>query len=103
MVIEIKITDTIEFFHMDALSAVPIRINTDLHPLKFASALYCIVANHLSNRRQKSTVKVLFWNFVCAMVKPTISEQAIQLRFNRRVHNPLMISVGFVEHTASKP
>ena len=37
------------------------------------------------------------------MAKTTISGQAIQLQFNRRVHNPLMIIAGIVEPTAPQP
>ena len=37
------------------------------------------------------------------MAKTTFSEQTIQLRFNRRVDNPLMIIAGIVEHTAPQP
>ena len=104
MVIENQIADTIGFFHMDALSAaVPMRIDTDLQLTLFASALYRIFANRIGNGHQKTTAKVLFRDFICATARITILDQSIQVRFNRRAHNPLLINAGFGDQAVPIP
>ena len=98
MVIENQIAETIDFFHIDALSAaVPMRINTDLQLTFMASGLYRLLANRIGNGQKSARARTLFRSFIDATATVTISEHAVRVRFGRRAHNPMMNNAGFAD------
>ena len=95
---EKRIAETIDFFHMDALSAaVPMRINTDLQLTLMASGLYRLLANRIGNAQRSARVRTLFRSFIDATATVTVSERAVRVRFARRAHNPMMVNAGFAD------
>ena len=104
MVIENQIAETIDFFHMDALSAaVPMRINTDLQLTLMASGLYRLLANRIANGQAIARARTLFRNFIDATANVTISDHTVRVRFGRRAHNPMMINAGFADQVTAPP
>ena len=104
MVVENRIAEAIDFFHMDALSAaVPMRIDTDLQLTLISSTLYRLLANHVGNGHQICRARTLFRDFVDATASVTISGRLIRVLFGRRAHNPLMIHVGFGDVETTVP
>ena len=98
MVIENQIAETIDFFHMDALSAaVPMRINTDLQLTLMASGLYRLLADRIGNGQGSARARTLFRSFIDATATVTVSEHAVRVRFARRAHNPMMVNAGFAD------
>ena len=98
MVIENQIAETIDFFHMDALSAaIPMRINTDLQLTLMASGLYRILANRIENGQQAARARTLFRNFIDATANVTVSKHAIRVRFGRRASNSMLVKAGFAD------
>lgn len=85
MLIENQIADAIHFFHMDALSSVPRKVDWDLQVTLMASSLYRIRAH----------AATLFHKFVEAVARVTIEEKRIVVRLHRRAHNPFLIKAGF--------
>lgn len=96
MIIENQIEDSIDFFHMDALSsAVAMKINLDVQLTVMASSLYRLLAKKIANGYDKAKSAHLFRDFIDATAQLSITEQEIIVQFQKRAHNPLLIAAGF--------
>lgn len=96
MLIENNIADGIDFFHMDALSsAVAMKVNCDLQLTLMASSLYRLLATRLGNGYEKVKARHLFADFVDAAALIRIGTQDIEVRFQKRAHNPYLLAAGF--------
>lgn len=96
MIIENNIADGIDFFHMDALSsAVAMKVDCDLQLTLMASSLYRLLAAQIGNGYQTAKSRHIFRDFIDATALVTIDEQHIQIKFQKRAHNPYLIAAGF--------
>ena len=104
MIIENGIEDSIDFFHMDALSsAVAMKVNLDVQLTLMASSLYRLIALKIANRYQKAKSRHLFRDFIDATANITINEKEVLVKFQKRAHNPLLIAAGFDEIEVKVP
>jgi predicted nucleic acid-binding protein len=104
MIIENRIADGIDFFHMDALSsAVAMKVNCDLQLTLMASSLYRLLASEIGNGYRTATSRHLFRDFVEATAQISISETEIRVQFQKRAHNPLLLAAGFQNKEVSIP
>ena len=98
MVIENSIADGIDFFHIDALSsAVAMKVNCDLQLTLMASSLYRLLGALIGNGYQHAKSRHLFRDFVEATAQVEITTDTIEVRFQKRAHNPLLLAAGFAE------
>jgi hypothetical protein len=96
MVIENSIADGIDFFHMDALSsAVALKVDCDLQLTLMASSLYHLLRRRIANGYETAKSRHLFRDLVDATAQVTITDQEIEVRFQKRAHNPLLLAAGF--------
>ena len=96
MIIENAIADGIDFFHMDALSsAVAMKVNCDLQLTLMASSLYRLLGAKVGNGYRTARSQHLFRDFVDATAHISITERHIDVRFQKRAHNPLLLDAGF--------
>jgi hypothetical protein len=96
MLIENQIEDGVDFFHLDALSsAVALKVNCDLLLTLMASSLYRLLAGRVGHGYETAKSRHLFRDFVEATAAVTITADEIQVRFQRRAHNPLLLAAGF--------
>jgi hypothetical protein len=96
MIIENRIEDSIDFFHMDALSsAVAMKVNLDAQLTLMASSLYRLLALKIANGYENVKSRHLFRDFVDATAHVNITERHITVKFQKRAHNPLLIAAGF--------
>jgi hypothetical protein len=96
MIIENNIEDAIEFFHMDALSsAVAMKVNLDLQLTLMASSLYRLLAQDIGNGYETAKSSHLFRDFVDATATVDIGDNDIDVRFQKRAHNPLLLAADF--------
>jgi hypothetical protein len=96
MLIENNIADGIDFFHMDALtSAVAMKVNCDLQLTLMASSLYRLLACRLGNGYDKSKTRHLFADIVDASALIQIGAHEIEVRFQKRAHNPYLLAAKF--------
>jgi len=96
MVIENSIADGIDFFHMDALSsAVAMKVDCDLQLTLMASSLYRLLGRRIGNGYETAKSRHLFRDLVDATAQVTIREKEIEVRFQKRAHNPLLLAAGF--------
>ena len=96
MVIENSIADGIDFFHMDALSsAVAMKVDCDLQLTLMASSLYRLLGKRIGNGYETAKSRHLFRDLVDATAQVTITNKEIEVRFQKRAHNPLLLAAGF--------
>ena len=96
MLIENQIADGIDFFHMDALSsAVPMKVSCDLLLTLMASSLYRLLGQQIGNGYAQANSRHLFRDFIDAVARVSVTPQEIQVRFQKRAHNPLLRAAGF--------
>jgi hypothetical protein len=96
MLIENQIEDGIDFFHLDALSsAVALKVNCDLMLTLMASSLYRLLAARIGHGYETAKARHLFRDFINATAAITLTDREIQVRFQRRAHNPLLLAAGF--------
>ena len=104
MLIENGIADGIDFFHMDALSsAVAMKVNCDLQLTLMASSLYRLLGGRVGNGYGRATSRHLFRDFVDATASVAISEDAIDVHFQKRAHNPLLVAAGYGQREVPIP
>lgn len=96
MLIENNIEDGVNFFHMDALSsAVALKVNCDLQLTLMASSLYRYLGQRVGNGYEAAKSRHLFRDFIDATALIEIDERAVNVSFQRRAHNPLLVAAGF--------
>ena len=104
MLIENNIEDSIDFFPMDALSsAVALKVNCDLQLTLMASSLYRLLAGRLGHGYEHAKARHLFEDFVNASAHIAITAKEIEVRFQKRAHNPNLIAAGFDKTTEVIP
>ena len=96
MIIENNIADGIDFFHMDALSsAVAMKVDCDLQLTLMASSLYRLLAKEIGNGYETAKSRHIFRDFIDATALVTIQDRGIQVKFQKRAHNPYLTAAGF--------
>ncbi len=96
MIIENSIEDSIDFFHMDALSsAVAMKVNLDVQLTLMASSLYRLFAQKIANGYQQAKSRHIFRDFIDATATIQITTSQIIVKYQKRAHNPLLIAAGF--------
>ena len=96
MIIENNIADSIDFFHMDALSsAVAMKVNCDLQLTLMASSLYRLLAAKIGHGYERAESRHIFRDFIDATATVDIDAKHIRVYFQKRAHNPLLLAAGF--------
>ena len=104
MIIENSIADGIDFFHMDALSsAVAMKVSLDLQLTLMASSLYRLLGDRIGNGYETAKSRHIFRDFIEASASVMITEGEINVRFQKRAHNPLLLAAGFRETNIRVP
>ena len=96
MLIENSIADSVEFFHIDALSsAVALKINCDLQLTLMASSLYRLLGAKIGKEYTTADSSHLFRDFIEAHAVVTITDNTVEVAFGKRAHSPLLLATGF--------
>jgi hypothetical protein len=95
MLIENNIEDGIDFFHMDSLSSVALKVDCDLQLTLIGSSLYRHLGQTIGNGYESAKSRRIFQDFIDATATVTIGERTIEVRFQKRAHNPLLLAAGF--------
>jgi hypothetical protein len=102
MVIENGIQDGVDFFHMDALSsAVAMKVNCDAQLTLIASSLYRLLGTAIGRGYEQAKSRHIFRDFVDASATVEIGPREIEVRLQKRAHNPMLIAAG-VDAAATK-
>jgi hypothetical protein len=104
MLIENSIADSVEFFHIDALSsAVALKINCDLQLTLMASSLYRLLGAKIGKEYTTANSSHLFRDFIEANAMVTITDNTVEVAFGKRAHSPLLLAVGFQNTETAVP
>jgi len=104
MLIENTISDGVDFFHMDALSsAVALKVNCDLQLTLMGSSLYRMLGVRIGNGYATAESRHLFRDFVEASARVVVSDEAVDVFFGKRAHNPLLLAAGIADTNAPVP
>src|SRR6516162_9346229 len=96
MLIENGIEDGIDFFHMDALSsAVALKVTCDLQLTLMASSLYRLLGSRLGHGYEKAKARHMFRDFIGSAAAVTLTATDLEVRFQKRAHNPLLLAAEF--------
>jgi len=104
MLIENSIADSVEFFHIDALSsAVALKINCDLQLTLMASSLYRLLGAKIGKEYTTADSSHLFRDFIEANAMVTITDNTVEVAFGKRAHSPLLLAAGFQNTETAVP
>ena len=96
MLIDNGIADGVDFFHMDALSsAVAMKVNCDLQLTLIASSLYRLLGEQIGHGYATAKSRHIFRDFINAVAQINLTARQIEVRFQKRAHNPLLMAAGF--------
>jgi len=105
MLIENGLADSVEFFHLDALSsAVALNVDFDVLLTVIASGIYRRFARALRGY-ERARARQIFRRFLDTTARITISEtqDLVTVRLPRRAHNPILLDAGLIGPTTAIP
>lgn len=98
MLIENNIEDSVNFFHMDALSsAVALKVNCDVQLTLMASSLYRYLGQRIGHGYETAKSSHLFRDLIDATAVIEMDARTFWVRFQKRAHNPLLVAAGFAK------
>ena len=104
VLIENTIAETIDFFHLDALSStVPLNVAVDLQLTLLGGTLYRLLGERLGAAHAHERPRTLFRKFVRASAQVVVRDDSLTVRFGRRAHNPVLEAAGFAKDRVPLP
>lgn len=96
MLIENGLADSVDFFHMDALSsAVALSVDFDVLLTVLASGMYRLFARSLRGY-QRAQARQIFRRFLDTSARVRVTPEEVTVRLARRAHNPILIDAGLM-------
>lgn len=96
MLIENGLSDSVDFFHLDALSsAVALNVDFDVLLTVIASGIYRIFARSLRGF-EAAQARQVFRRFLDTTARVTLDGREVVVNLPRRAHNPLLIDAGLI-------
>jgi hypothetical protein len=71
------------------------KVACGLQHTLMASSLYRLLGARIGNGYETAKSRHLFRDLVGAAAQVTITDQGIEVRFQKRAHNPLLLAAGF--------
>ena len=103
MLIENGLADSIDFFHLDALSsAVALNVDFDVLLTVIGSGMYRLFARSLRGY-QRAQARQIFRRFLDTSARVLVTPEAVTVRLTRRAHNPLLIDAGLIGSSTPIP
>jgi transposase len=103
MLIENTLADSVDFFHLDALSsAIRIKVDFDVTLTEVASGLYRSLARRLPGY-EAAKARQIFRHFLDTPAQIDIQPNRIEVTLPKRAHNPLLIAAGYGDKTTPVP
>ena len=103
MLIENALSDSVRFFHMDALSSsVGMKVDFDMGLLVIASGLYRLFASRMRGYSD-AQARQIFRDLVDVPADVSVSPEEVVVKFHRRAHLPLIIASGLLDKPVVVP
>jgi hypothetical protein len=103
MLIENALSDSVRFFHIDALSsAVGLKVDFDMALLVLASGLYLLVAQRMRGYGD-AQARQIFRDLINLSADVEVREAEVSVSFHRRAHLPIILASGLMEKPVPVP
>jgi len=103
MLIENGLADSVDFFHLDALSsAVALNVDFDVLLTIIGSGIYRLFAQSLRGY-ERVRARQIFRRFLDTTARVTISDAEVTVRLPRRAHNPILLDAGLIGPAGAIP
>lgn len=103
MLIENGLADSVDFFHMDALSsAVALNVDFDVLLTVLASGIYRLFARSLRGY-EHAQARQIFRRFLDTSARVKVTPEEVTVRLTRRAHNPILIDAGLIGSSTPIP
>jgi transposase len=103
MLIENALSDSVRFFHMNALSsAVGMKVDFDMVLLVIASGLYRLFASGMRGYAE-AQARQIFRDLVQMPAEVTVSPEDVRVHFHRRAHLPILLASGIFAKPVAVP
>jgi hypothetical protein len=104
MLIENNISESIQFFHLDALSSmVGLKVDFDLQLTLMASSLYRMMARQIGREYERAQPKKIFRNLLDLSARVDIETGRIVVTLDKRAHNPYLVASGLADKPTRMP
>jgi hypothetical protein len=104
MLIENNISESIQFFHMDALSSmVGLKVDFDLQLTLMAGSLYRLMARRIGREYERAQPKTIFRNLLDLSAKVEVEADRVVVTIDKRAHNPYRVASGLADRPARMP
>jgi hypothetical protein len=104
MLIENSISESIQFFHIDALSSmVGLKVDFDLQLTLMASSLYRLMARRIGREYERAQPKTIFRNLLNLSAKVEVETERVVVSFDKRAHNPYLVASGLTDKPVPMP
>jgi hypothetical protein len=104
MLIENNISESIQFFHMDALSSmVGLKVDFDLQLTLMAGSLYRLMARRIGSEYERAQPKTIFRNLLDVSAKVEVEAERVVVTIDKRAHNPYLVASGLADKPAPMP
>ena len=104
MLIENNISESIQFFHMDALSSmVGLKVDFDLQLTLMAGSLYRLMARRIGREYERAQPKTIFRNLLDLSGKVEVQAEHVVVSLDKRAHNPFLVASGLADKPAPMP
>ena len=103
MLIENALSDSVRFFHMDALSsAVGLKVDFDMALLVIASGLYRLLSRRMRGYAD-AQARQIFRDLLQVPANVVVSDQRVDVRLHRRAHLPILMASGLLDKKVRIP
>lgn len=104
MLIENNISESVQFFHLDALSSmVGLKVDFDLQLTLMASSLYRLMARQIGREYERAQPKRIFRNLLDVSGRVDIEPSRIVVTVDKRAHNPYLVASGLADKPTPMP
>jgi hypothetical protein len=104
MLIENNISESIQFFHIDALSSmVGLKVDFDLQLTLMAGSLYRLMARRIGREYERAQPKTIFRNLLDLSAKVEVETERVVVTFDKRAHNPYLVASGLADKPVPMP
>jgi hypothetical protein len=103
MLIENALSDSVRFFHLNALSSsVAMKVDFDIALLVIASGLYRQLANGMRGY-EDAQARQIFRDLVDMPATVKVTPKEIRVEFHRRAHPPIVMAADLFGRTVNVP
>ncbi len=104
MLIENSLSESIQFFHLDALSSmVGLKVDFDLQLTLMASSLYRLMARRIGREYERAQPKTIFRHLLNLSAQVEVETDRVLVTIDKRAHNPYLVASGLADKAAPMP